>query len=339
MKIGVLGAGAIGTYVGAKLIAAGHEVVLVGRLGAEIEANGIELTDYTGAHERIEASRVRYVATPEALADREAILVTVKSMATEDAARPLASIVKMPTTFVSFQNVVSNPARLRAVLPGHTVLAGMVPFNVARVGPGRFHNGTSGPLAIQKHDGAETAITSALRDAKFDVEVRNDLDGVQWSKLLINLNNSVNALAGIPIREQLHDRGYRRIMATCVREGLAVVRAAGIRLARVGRMIPTVAPFVLSLPDAVFFRIAATMVKIDPKARSSMLDDLDRGRATEVDYLNGEIVRLGDAHGIPVPVNRKIIALVKEAEAKRAGSPRISALQLAALVASGSDAR
>ncbi len=334
MKIGVLGAGAIGTYVGAKLIAAGHDVVLVGRLGAEIEANGIELTDYTGGHERIEASRVKYFASPDVLADRDAILVTVKSMATEEAARPLATIAKTPTTFVSFQNGVSNPARLRAVLPGHVVLAGMVPFNVARVGPGRFHNGTSGPLAIQKHDGAESAIAAALRDAKFDVEVRADLDGVQWSKLLINLNNSVNALSGIPIKEQLLDREYRRIMAACVREGLAVVRAAGIRLARVGRMIPAIAPFVLSLPDAVFFRVAATMVKIDPKARSSMLDDLDRGRATEVDYLNGEIVRLGEAHGIATPVNRKIIALVKEAETKRQGSPRIPSLRLKELVSS-----
>ena len=109
------------------------------------------------------------------------------------------------------------------------------------------------------------------------------------------------------------------IMAASMREGLAVVRAAGIRTARVGRMIPSVAPFVLSLPDAVFFRIAATMVKIDPQARSSMLDDLMQKRVTEIDFLNGEIVRLGDKYGVPTPVNRAIIALVKDAEAKRQG--------------------
>lgn len=331
MKIGVLGAGAIGTYVGGKLIAAGHDVVLVGRLGAEIAANGIELTDYAGGHARVDASRVRYVAEPGALADRDAILVTVKSMATEDAARPLATLLAKPTVIVSFQNGVSNAPRLRAILPGHAVLAGMVPFNVARTGPGRFHNGTSGPLALEAHDGAEAPLARALRDAGFDVDVRRDLLFVQWSKLLINLNNSVNALAGVPIREQLHDRGYRALMAACIREGLAATRAAGIRLARVGRMIPWIAPYVLSLPDVLFFRVAATMVKIDPQARSSMLDDLERHRATEIDYLNGEIVRLADAHGVAAPVNRKIIALVKEAEAKREGSPRLSASRLTEL--------
>ncbi len=332
MKIGVLGAGAIGTYLGAKLIGAGHDVVLVGRLGAEIAASGIELTDYTGAHERIEASRVRCESGPEPLTDREVILVTVKSMATEAAARPLASLLTAPTTFVSFQNGVSNPQQLRTVLPGHTILAGMVPFNVARVGPCRFHNGTSGPLAIERQEGKELALATALRQAGFEVQTRADLLGVQWSKLLINLNNSVNALAGIPLKEQLLDRGYRHIMAACVREGLIVVRAAGIRLSRVGLIVPQIAPFVLSLPNAVFLRVAAAMVKIDPQARSSMLDDLERGRATEIDYLNGEIVRLGDAHAVPTPVNRKVIALIKEAEAKRAGSPRIPAARLAELV-------
>jgi 2-dehydropantoate 2-reductase len=333
MKIGVLGAGAIGTYVGAKLIAAGHDVVLVGRLGAEIAEHGVELTDYAGGSERVEAARVKYVSGPEALRDRDAILVTVKSMATEEAARPLAAILTKPTTWVSFQNGVSNAPRLRAILPGHAILAGMVPFNVARIGPGRFHNGTSGPLAIEEHGGAEAPITRALRDARFEVEVRTDLVAVQWSKLLINLNNAVNALAGVPLRAQLHERDYRRVMAACIREGLAVVRAAGLPLARVGRMIPAVAPFVLSLPDILFFRVASTMVKIDPQARSSMLDDLERHRVTEIDYLNGEVVRLGEAHGIPTPVNRKVIALVREAEGKRGGSPGISASRLASLVA------
>jgi 2-dehydropantoate 2-reductase len=332
MKVGVLGAGAIGTYVGAKLILAGHDVVLVGRLGEEIAAHGVELSDHAGTHAKLEPGRVTYVATPDALADREAVLVTVKSMATEDAARPLASILKQRTTLVSLQNGVANAPRLRALLPDHDVLAGMVPFNVARTGPGRFHNGTDGPLTIEAKSGAETAIVTALRSAGFDVEARSDVASVQWSKLLVNLNNAVNALAGIPIRAQLSDRRYRLVMTACVREGLAATRAAGIHLARVGKMIPAIAPFVLSLPNALFFAAARPMVKIDPQAKSSMLDDLERGRVTEVDYLNGEIVRLGEKHGVPVPANRAIVALVRAAEAKRAGSPKIAAGALLAAV-------
>ena len=324
MKIGILGAGAIGCYLGGKLIAAGHDVVLVGRLGDEIRANGLALTDYAGSHVELAAGQIHYVAEADALAGVEAVLLTVKSQATEDAARPLAAILARPTPIVSFQNGVSNPARLRSVLPGHPILAGMVPFNVARTAPGRFHNGTSGPLAIEKKDDVERPIAAALRSAGFDVELHAGLEALQWSKLLINLNNAVNALGGVPLYQQIRDRTYRRVMALCVREGIAAMRANGMKIARVGRMLPTLAPYVLSLPDVIFLRVASLMVKVDRTARSSMLDDLELRRTTEIDYLNGEIVLLADRRSVAVPVNRALIALVKQAEKAGAGSPRIS---------------
>ena len=332
MKIGILGAGAIGCYLGGKLIAAGHDVVLVGRLGDEIRAGGLELTDYNGGHIKLAAEQVRYVDEPSALADVDAVLVTVKSQASGEAARPLAAILQRPTPIISFQNGVSNPDRLRAALMAHPILAGMVPFNVARTAPGCFHNGTSGPLAIEKNNGNERPIAEALRSAGFEVELHASLEALQWSKLLINLNNAVNALGGLPLYEQLRDRNYRRVMAMCVREGIAVMRANGLRVARVGRMIPWLVPLILPLPNVIFLRVAATMVKIDRTARSSMLDDLERGRTTEIDYLNGEIVRLADARGVKVPVNRTMIALVKKAEMERAGSLRIPSKRLLELV-------
>jgi 2-dehydropantoate 2-reductase len=335
MKIGILGAGAIGCYLGGKLVAAGHDVVLVGRWGDEIREHGLELTDYAGSRTAIDPGRIVYVADPAALAGVEAVLVTVKSAATEEAARPLASILARPTPIVSFQNGVSNPPRLRAVLPAHPVLAGMVPFNVAHTGPGRFHNGTSGPLAIEEGGGAGRPLAEALRSAGFEVEVHASLAPIQWSKLLVNLNNAVNALGGLPLYEQIRDRGYRRVMAMSVREGLAALRAKGIRPARIGRLIPRVAPFVLTLPDALFVRVASAMVKVDRGARSSMLDDLERRRPTEIDYLNGEIVRLADEQGTAAPVNRKLIDLVKRAEREGAGSPRIPSANLLALVTAG----
>jgi 2-dehydropantoate 2-reductase len=332
MKIGILGAGAIGCFLGGKLIAAGHEVVLVGRLGDEIRESGLELTDYAGGRVKLAADQVRYVAEPAALVEVSAVFVAVKSLATEDAARPLSSILARPTPIVSFQNGVSNPSRLRAVLPGHPVLAGMVPFNVARTAPGHYHNGTSGPLAIEKSGGVEGPIADALRSAGFGVELHASLEGLSWSKLLINLNNAVNALGGVPLYQQIRDRSYRRVMAMCVREGIAAMRANGLRVARVGRMIPSLAPTVLSLPDPLFLLVASAMVKVDPTARSSMLDDLERGRATEIDYLNGEIVRLADRRGVAAPVNRKIIELIKQAETAGAGSPRIPSERLLGLV-------
>lgn len=322
MKIGVLGAGAIGCFVGGRLLAAGHDVVMVGRLGEEIAKHGLLLTDFQGGRTVLEPARVRYAAGPDALAGVEATIVTVKSMATSDAVTPLASIAC--GTIVSFQNGVSNAKRIREALPRREVLAGMVPFNVARPEPGHFHNGTSGALVIESRGGLETALVAALRSAGFPVEPRADIDAVLWTKLLINLNNAVNALAGVPLREQLGNRAYRRLMADCVREGLAAMHGAGLAPVRLGRMIPRIAPLVLSLPDWLFFRVAAAMVKIDPHARSSMLDDLERGRVTEIDYLNGEVVALGERTRVPTPVNRAIVSLVKAAETANAGSPKLS---------------
>jgi 2-dehydropantoate 2-reductase len=332
VKIGVLGAGAIGCFLGGRLIAAGHDVVLVGRLGNEIRASGLDLTDHAGSRVELAPGRVRYVDEPGPLAGADAVLVTVKSLATEDAARPLASILARPTPIISFQNGVSNARRLRAVLPDHPVLAGMVPFNVARTGPGRFHNGTSGRLAIEEGGGAAGPIAAALRSAGFDVETRSSLEALQWSKLLVNLNNAVNALGGLPLYQQIRDRTYRRVMAICVREGIAVMRASGLRVVRIGRVVPSLGPLVLSLPDALFLPIAAAIVRVDPTARSSMLDDLERGRETEIDYLNGEIVRLADERGLAAPVNRRLCELVKRASVARAGAPRIPSEKLLALV-------
>jgi 2-dehydropantoate 2-reductase len=333
MHIGILGAGAIGCYLGGKLIAAGHDVVLVGRLGEEIAQHGLVLTDYTGARLAVESGRIRYLAEPAALASVETILLTVKSGATEEAARPLGTILTRPTPIVSFQNGVSNPERLRAVLPGHPVLAGMVPFNVARTGPGCFHNGTSGPLTIEKREGVEGPIAAALRHAGFKVQLREALTPLQWTKLVVNLNNAVNALAGIPILEQMADRRYRLVMSRCVREALDVLRAAGIRPVRMGAIIPSLAPRILTLPDFVFRPLSQLMVKVDSAARSSMLDDLDRRRMTEIDHLNGEIIRLAERYGVDAPVNRTITGLVKAAEVARAGSPRISSERLLSLIA------
>ena len=333
MKIGILGAGAIGCFVGGRLIHAGHDVVMVGRLGEEIGKHGLTLTDFAGGRIELPPAKIRYVAGPEALAGLDATLVTVKSMATADAVRPLASIGG--GTIVSFQNGVSNATRIRAVLPSREVLAGMVPFNVARPEPGHFHNGTSGALVLESRAGLETALAAALRSAGFPVETRTDTEAVLWTKLLINLNNAVNALAGVPLREQLGNREYRRLMADCVREGMAAMRAGGLKPVRLGKMVPRIAPLVLSLPDWLFFRAASAMVKIDPHARSSMLDDLERGRATEIDYLNGEVVALGERTKTPTPINRAIVSLVRAAEQAKAGSPKLSPEKIRAAVSRG----
>jgi 2-dehydropantoate 2-reductase len=259
------------------------------------------------------------------------VLVTVKGGDTAAAGAALAPILRPDAVVVSFQNGVRNPDILRAALPDHRVLAGMVQFNVLRGDDGRFHQGTSGGLALERSaDGAADSLARTLEAAGLPTRVEADIRGVLWGKLLVNLNNAVNALADVPIRRMLAERDYRRVMAAALREGVDAVTAAGIR----PRLDPPVParwiPTLLALPDALFKIAARPMIRVDPEARSSMWDDLARGRTTEIDALNGEIVRLAAEQGRTAPVNAAIVALVKQAEGR--GSPGIAAADLRARV-------
>ena len=207
----------------------------------------------------------------------------------------------------------------------------MVPFNVLRESESHLHQGTSGVLAIGSlPDGRHLPLVEALEKAGLPTAAYADMRGVQWGKLLVNLNNSINALSGLPLRQQLAQRPYRKIMAACVREGLRVLRRAGIkpRVTSSGAPLPlSLVPALMELPNGLFNMMAKKIVAIDPNARSSMWEDLQRGRKTEVDLLNGEIVRLGAQLDVPTPINQRIVDLVKEAE-HRGAPPALPADEL-----------
>jgi 2-dehydropantoate 2-reductase len=132
----------------------------------------------------------------------------------------------------------------------------------------------------------------------------------------------------VPIREELNQPIFRRILARAIAEGLATLKQAGIKPQKLGKAHPSIIPHVLRLPTRLFRIVASSMIKIDPQARSSMWEDLERKRMTEIDYLNGEIVRLAQQHNIQVPCNETIVKLIREAEQKRAGSPCLPANQI-----------
>jgi len=313
MKTGIFGAGSIGCHVGGMLAAAGGAVVLVGRAGmGERLAGGIVLTRHDGDGTRAEPGSFSFSADPAALADCDVILVCVKSVATREAADTLARIAKPEAVVVSLQNGVSNAGVLREALAPRTVLAGMVGFNVAQIGDSRFHRGTEGEIVLEAGPGAD-AIAGALNAAGIEAAVCDDIEAVQWGKLLLNLNNAVNALSGLPLKRQLSMRAYRQVLAVSMREALGVLKAAGIRPAAVGKAGPSLIVRILALPDWLFVRLAGSMLAIDDDATSSMAEDLARGRAPEIDWLNGEIVALGRTTGVATPVNETLVALVRAA--------------------------
>lgn len=310
----IFGAGSIGCYVGGRLAATGTPVTFIGRprLAAELREHGLRLTDWQGADLRVPAAAVRFETSPEAAREAGLVLVAVKSAGTDEAGRALAGVLKPGAIVVSFQNGLRNADVLRAQLPGRPVLTGLVEFNVLHRGSGRFHHGSEGGLLVERHEGLG-AFAPAFAAAGLPLRQHADMRGVQWAKLQLNLNNAINALAGIPLKEELAQRAFRQCIALAQRELLGLLDAARIAPARL-KLPPKLIPTLLAVPDFVFARLAGKMLAIDPLARSSMWEDLQAGRATEIDWLNGEVVKLAASLGRTAPVNGRLVALILEAE-------------------------
>ena len=328
--IGIAGAGSIGCFVGGMLATGGRRVALLARprVIAEIEANGLRPTSFEGFDQTIQRDRLALSENPSVFEDAGIVLVTVKSADTAAMADIIAKHAPSDAVIVSLQNGVGNTAVLRQRLPGRRVLGGMVPFNVMALGNGRFHRATSGDIVIEQD---EARIAEKLSVPGLKMLPTDNIDGVQWGKLLLNLNNALNALADLPLRRQLAQRPWRRLFADQVAEGLAAIRADGIR-----PVSPTPIPFnwlppLLRLPDPIFEVLLGRTMKIDPEARSSMWEDLKHGRRTEIDYLQGVITGIAERRHLEVPLSRRIVELIRQAERDAKGSPGLTPEQVRAV--------
>jgi 2-dehydropantoate 2-reductase len=333
-RIVVAGAGSVGCYLGGRLAAAGRDVTLLLRpaLGAAIVRHGLILDDHAAATCTLECPPLKVSSDARsALQQAEMILVTVKCGATAEMAELIARFAPEQAVVVSLQNGVSNPDTLRAKLaPQQRTIAGMVPFNVVatrREGEApRFHRATSGTVQIAK---GVAGLCATLDVAGARVAERGDMSAVLWGKLLLNLNNALNALSDLPLAVQLADRRWRLLLAAQLEEARKILKRSGIKCAGVEGIPPGAICTILRLPDFLFRRIARRMLAIDAEARSSMWEDLRLRRATEIDYLQGVILRLARAAALPAPLTQRVVQLVRVAERAGAGSPRLRPEQIA----------
>ena len=308
----VMGAGSIGCWLGGRLQAAGVVVHFVGRprMLATLARHGLTLTDRDGGRLHLAADRLQLHRWLPADLAPDLVLLCVKSAATATAAVELGGLLPPGTPVVSMQNGIANAAIAQSAAPQLVLLPGMVPFNVAEPAPGRLHRGTAGVLAAQDHPTLR-ALQPLLAAAGLPITLHDDLRPLQWGKLLLNLNNAVNALSGLPLRAQLLDRDLRCCTAALIGEALAVLRRAGIRPARLSPLPAAWLPGVLRLPTPLFRLVAARMLRIDGHARSSMADDLLLGQPTEIDAINGEVLRLAASVHTLATCNARIGELVR----------------------------
>lgn len=324
VTLAIFGAGAIGCWVGGKLAAGGADVTLIGRPRVIGElASGLVVSELDGGEAR---STPKLATEPDAARDASLVLVTVKSAQTAEAGAQLVRVLSRDAVVVSLQNGVRNAGVLRAALPGHRVLAAMVPFNVVRRGAA-YHRASGGVLRVDD-DPANAGLLAACAAARLPIEPRADMLAVQWAKLVMNLNNAINALTGLPLLAELAQRGFRRCLAAAQREALDLLAAAKQDVAKLTAIPPRWMPRLLEVPDGLFRLLARRVVAIDPHARSSMWDDLEAKRPTEIDYLQGEVVALAERLGRDAPINRALVKLLREAEA--GGKRDFTAAELAA---------
>lgn len=302
MRIGVLGAGAVGCYFGGRLAQAGVAVTLVGRPRhvAAITRDGLVVQ--SGG--RSDVVSVQASTDLTALADADVVLVTVKSGDTEPVADLIASHLPPRALIVSFQNGVDNAWRLHARVP-NAVVPGVVYVSAEMAGDGIVrHNGggrliVGDPLAAdaQRQNAGDTLDAFVALCASADVscvrvaDVRVEL----WTKLATNCAyNAISALSDLRYGAIVAHQDARSLMTANTDELVAVAHAEGV-------------PLAAHDAHAAVWRIAEVM----PGALSSTAQDLHAGRRTEIDSLNGYVARLGQAHGIATPVNRTLAVLVR----------------------------
>lgn len=310
-KIVVLGAGSIGCWIGGHLIKGSADVTFIGRerFASQISEHGLQLTHFE--REPLHCETVDFQTGAHGLAGADIIALCVKSQDTTGAAAQI--LERAPdAAVVSFQNGIRNPEILREVLPQENILPAIVPFNVTPTTPGAFHCGTAGPLIIEDRASVQP-LAAALEAGGQPVEMKDDIVGDQWAKMIVNLNNGLNTLTGGTLKDGLLQRDYRRALASCVEEAMEVARRNNVELGTFNGRSPAALTKTLRLPNLAYRLIMQTIVKIDAKARSSMLDDLEGGKPSEIDFLQGEIVSKAEKAGMIAPYNAAILEAVTQA--------------------------
>lgn len=296
LKVAVMGAGAVGCFFGGMLARAGHAVTLIARPQhvEAIHANGLRMETRTFD----EQVGLDATSDPAGVAGADVVLFSVKSMDTESAGEQIRPHLQPGALVLCLQNGVDNADRLRKVLPQHQVAASVVYVGTEMAGPGHLKHHGRGELEIEPSPAAER-LAGALRAAGVVVDLSPNVVGALWLKLILNCAyNAISAIAQMPYGKSVLSPGIREVMDDAVAECLAVARAEGVVVpGEVGEVVR---------------KLAESM----PAQYSSTAQDLKRGKASEIDYLNGYVDRRGEVLGIPTPVNRTLWALVKLLEGK-----------------------
>jgi 2-dehydropantoate 2-reductase len=303
VKIGIIGAGALGSAIGGTLAEGGHDVLLVNRDRTHVDAiNRCGLMMRADGGDRVVP--VRAAVPAEAGGPVDLVIVLVKSFHTAEAVKAAIGLVGPQTTVLSLQNGLGHEDVLTDLIGHDRVIAGKTYVGGVMLGPGHVIAGVTGKeTIIGELDGRITPrierIGSAFQAAGMPLVVSRNILGAMWDKLLVNV--ATGALSGITrlAYGDLYAVPELEVTATAaVAEAIAVAKASGIVLETIH-------------PHEAWVKAASGL---PPEFKASMLQSLEKGSATEVDFINGAVVRAGNKTGVPTPINATLVACVKGIE-------------------------
>lgn len=314
MRIAVLGAGAVGGTLAALLARAGHDVDVTAR-GENLEAiraHGLELSGGWGSCTATVAAAAALTARPEL-----AVLATKAQDAAAALTGSAAALEGVPLVVV--QNGLGGLRVAHETLPGSPLLGGLALFAASYVSPGVVTVTGANPMILGAGPGTDAAlldrVADVLREA-LPIEVTRDIEGAQWTKLLINHVNALPAITGLSVQEVIADAGLLRVMTASMRETVRLARKLGVRFGTVQGVSGGILNLIGVAPlwaGAAFPRLLGRRMGEVPNPGST-LQSIRRGRLTEIDFLNGAVVAAASAAGLAAPVNAAIVELVHEVE-------------------------
>ncbi|GAB5378759.1 MAG: 2-dehydropantoate 2-reductase [Aliiglaciecola sp.] len=311
----IFGAGLIGCYLGAAIAQKNIPVTLLCRAKVRQKLReGILLSDYLDHTASIKNLIFHHASDTASTNNFDFVWLTVKCTGVESASAELGPFVGDNTVIICCQNGLGSELIVKQRFPNNIVLRAMVPFNVVEMKDGHFHRGSEGALTIESLNSSKpwlSELISSIQSDLLPVNSNAQMDALLWAKLQLNLGNSINALADIPVKAMLEQKHYRLVIAALMDELLAVTDALNITLPKVTALPGHLIPKVLRLPNFLFKLIANKMLAIDPNVRTSMWWDVSQGKPTEIDHLNGAIIEQANALDIECPCNQVIVNLVK----------------------------
>jgi len=310
MKIAVVGAGAIGGFVGSLLWNAGQDVTLIEKIQKKVEIIGEKGLKIILSPEEEKIFRGKITSDPSSVGTMDLVIIAVKSFDTEKAIREAKPLIGENTYILSLQNGAGNVETIASVVGfedrvlGGTFLdnVDVIDINVLRfmkVIGGINLGSITGKNTPRVHE-----IADIFRKAGIEVKIFDRIQDSIWSKVVINLNNAITAIPRVAIGEILDHPSLMELTKLTMREGAKVVLAKGLNLVGMDPKEPEVG----TLEQLKKVKAAGI------KNKASMLQDIEAGRKTEIDALNGMVVKEGKALNIPTPVNETLVLLVKTIE-------------------------